>query len=124
LAGCDTLRADLGTTNGSCYVAIPAATDAVMNHGRILGLRLVAVSAIGKQEPRLMTVALSGPHRPGQHVCLVAYTGHFTSSSVAKPVGAPTGSVAVVVLDYPSNIVLGTVLFKHVPLRFGHSHFG
>jgi hypothetical protein len=124
LAGCDPLRAGLGTTNGSCYVAIPTAQDAVGNQGRLLGLRLEAVNSIGKADQRILAVAMMGPHKKGQDVCLVAYTGKFSASSLKKAVGAPSGTLAVVVLDYPSNVLLGTILFRHLPIRFGHSHFG
>ena len=61
---------------------------------------------------------------PKQSLCVLAFTGQFRSDSVSKPHGQSAGPVAIVVLTRPSNDVLGTVILKRVPLRFGHSHIG
>ena len=61
---------------------------------------------------------------PGQRVCVVAFAGSFTRSMVSQPLGRPSGSVAIVVLRFPSNQLLGTAIVLRPPVRFGHSHFG
>jgi len=123
LAGCTSVRSDLGTSDSSCYVALPAATRAVGPHARLIGVHLVTLAALHRQTPALFDAL---PHQPasGQKVCLVAYEGSFTSRSVSKPLGWPSGPMAVVVSKIPSNQLLGTVIVRGAPLRFGHSHIG
>jgi hypothetical protein len=57
-------------------------------------------------------------------VCVAAFTGKFTKGEVSKPLGRTAGPLAVVVSTSPGNKLLGTVIFSHAPLNFGHSHFG
>jgi hypothetical protein len=124
LAACSSVRSDLGTTNGPCYVALPAASAAVHGQGHLAGVRLVTVSSL-RHVPVIYPVAAT--MRAGRrvtHVCLVAFTGHFTSGTVDEPHGRPMGHLAVVVLEYQGNELLGTVVFAHPPLRFGHTHLG
>jgi len=54
-------------------------------------------------------------------VCLAAYTGHFTASSVQKPHGRSSGKLAVAVVTSPGNKLLGTVILNRVPVRFQHT---
>jgi hypothetical protein len=56
----------------------------------------------------------------GKDVCVAAYTGHFTSSSVSKPLGRPAGTLAVAVVATPGNELLGTLILVKVPVRFQH----
>jgi hypothetical protein len=53
-------------------------------------------------------------------VCIAAYKGHFTSSEVRKPLGWPSGTLAVAVVTSPGNRLLGTLILTHVPVRFQH----
>jgi hypothetical protein len=122
-AGCTVARSNLGTTESSCYLALPAATKAVGSHTRLLGVRLFTLADLRRQAPKLLT-KISAERSPGQSVCTFAFSGHFTSTSVSEPHGRPEGPVAVVVLTKPSNRLLGTVIFKRLPLRYGHSHIG
>ncbi len=122
LAGCSA-RSSLGTHDSSCYLALPTATDAVHAHGRLLGVHLFNLAALRQQAPHLMTV-LASTHAGSQPVCVFAFTGKFDEDSVSHPLGRSAGRLAVVVLTTPSNQLLGTVIFRHAPLRFGHTHFG
>jgi hypothetical protein len=121
LAGCTSARSNLGTTDDSCYLALPAATHAVGAHARFLGVHLFTMSALHQHAPHLYN-ALATSHASSERVCVVAFEGHFTTSSVAHPRGRTSGRLAVVVARTPSNQLLGTVIFSHAPLRFGHSH--
>ena len=44
-----------------------------------------------------------------QAICVAGYTGHFTSSEVSKPLGHPSGTLAVAVVTTPGNRLLGTL---------------
>jgi hypothetical protein len=123
LAGCTSARSDLGTSDSSCYLALPSASKAVGPHSRLLGVHLFTLDVLHREAPRLFK-SLS-PERPSQQrVCVLAFMGAFTTKSVSKPLGRPAGPVAVVVLKTPSNQLLGTVILRRLPLRFGHSHIG
>jgi hypothetical protein len=123
LAGCTAARSNLGTSDSSCYLALPTATKAVGSHGRLHGVQRFTLSALRKKAPRLLhdlhTTA------PGtETVCLTAFTGKFTAATVSDPRGGSSGQLAVVVSTTPGNHLLGTVIFTKAPLHFGHSHAG
>ncbi len=122
LTACTAVRDDLGTANGPCYIALPAATAAVHGEGRLDGVRLVSISSLDRS--RFLYRTATAARGRGRRVCLVAFRGSFAASRVTKPRGHPSGKLAIVVLDYPENRLLGTVILRHVPVRFGHSHLG
>lgn len=121
LSGCSGGRASLGTTNAPCYVALPTAAHAVGATARLDGVRLMKVSAITYAR---LSAALRSADVTDGRVCLVAFKGTFTASTVSDPSGRASGHLAVVVLRYPDGKLIATVLFQHLPTRFGHSHFG
>ncbi len=121
LAGCSAGRASLGTSDAPCYVALPTAARAVGSHGRLLGVRLLAVSSVTY---RRLDAAIEQAGLSSGRVCLVAFSGTFSASSVDKPAGRRFGHLAVVVLRYPSGSLVATVLFRRLPTRFGHPHLG
>jgi hypothetical protein len=122
-AGCTSVRSNLGTSDSSCYLALPAATHAVGSHSRLLGVHLLTLADLRRQAPKLVTqLTLKGSS--SQSLCVLAFSGHFTSTEVAKPHGRPAGQVAIVVLTRPSNELLGTVILGQLPLRFSHLHIG
>lgn len=122
LAGCASVRNDLGTTNSDCYIAIPAADGAVHHHGHLRGVLLVTVASLRHRAPNLYRAATSAPPPRVTRVCLVAFGGTFTDSTVTRPIGQEAGHLAVVELDYPSKRLLATLLIRHVPFGFGHTH--
>ena len=82
LAGCTTARSSLGTSDSSCYLALPTATKAVESHGRLLGVQKFSLSALRKNAPHLLQdLATTAPG--SETVCIVAFTGKFTSGSVS-----------------------------------------
>lgn len=123
LVGCTSARSNLGTSDSSCYVALPTATRAVDSHGRLIGVHLSTVATLRRQAPRIVG-ELSAAPAAGQRVCVVAFIGSFTTATVSKPLGRPSGPVAVVVTVFPSNELLGTAIVNRPPVPFGHSHFG
>jgi hypothetical protein len=123
LGSCTAARSNLGTSSSSCYLALPAATKAVGSQGRLLGVRLYSMKALRQKSPQLFKIP-AREHNSRQRVCVIEFVGHFTNTSVSKPLGRPSGRLAIVALEAPSNQLLGTVILDHPPLQFGHSHIG
>jgi hypothetical protein len=125
LAGCSSAHDSLGTSDGGCFLALPTAGSAVHHHGRLLGARLVVVKDLRPAKDGLVldTITDAGGS-PARRVCLVAFVGRFSSSSVEHPVGAAGGRLAVAVIEYPDGRLLGTVVLSRLPDRFGHPHLG
>ncbi len=126
MAGCSSVRTDLGTSDSSCYIALPTATRAVGSHGHLIGVQLYTVDTLRRKLP-LLSEALSKEAdrpKPSQRICAVAFTGAFTRSTVSKALGRSSGSVAIVVSKFPSNQLLGTALVNRTPIHFGHTHIG
>ena len=67
---------------------------------------------------------MSTGSRPVAKVCLVAFVGRYTADTVERPRGRSAGRLAVVVLEYQGNEVLGTVVLDRPPQAFGHFHIG
>jgi hypothetical protein len=120
-AGCTSARAGLGTTDDSCYLALPTASQAVGGHGHLTGIRKYRVEDMKSLAPRLYDYLADQAPRT-QVICLAGYTGLFTRAMVEKPIGRPTGKLAVVVVTSPGNKVLGTLILKKLPVRFQHTH--
>jgi hypothetical protein len=123
VAGCTTARSDLGTSDSTCYRSIPAATKAVNSHGRLLGVERTSLGALRRVAPDLLSDISAGP-LPSQAVCVIAFSGHFTSASVVEPRGRSSGRLAVVVTTTPADHLLGTVVFSRPPFHFGRLHAG
>jgi hypothetical protein len=111
----------LGTTDESCYLQLPTAAKAVGGHGHLAGVRKYNISNLKGIAPRLYDHLADQVPR-NQAVCLAAYTGHFSSSMVTKPLGRKTGKLAVAVVTSPHNEVLGTLILNRIPVRFQHAH--
>jgi hypothetical protein len=123
LAGCSSARSSLGTSDSSCYLALPTATKAVGGHGRLLGVHLFTLTSLRHRAPRLFKDLALG-HDGSERVCVVAFSGAFDQATVSHPSGRSSGQLAVVVATTPGNELLGTVIFKRAPLHFGHPHIG
>jgi hypothetical protein len=122
-AGCTSVRSDLGTSDSSCYLALPTATKAVHGHGHLAGVHRYTLATLRKNAAGLYS-QLDTADRPSQVVCVVAFKGRFTADSVSDAHGRSSGSLAAVVTTEPGNHLLGTVIFTRPPIRFGHSHIG
>jgi hypothetical protein len=123
LTGCTAARSNLGTSDSSCYLALPTATKAVEGHGRLLGVHLLDLKTLRHRTPRFFETLATG-NDGSQKVCVVEFEGHFDQSTVSKPLGRSSGRLAVVVSTSPANRLLGTVILARPPLHFGHPHIG
>jgi hypothetical protein len=121
LASCSSARTDLGTTDESCYLALPTAAKAVGGHGHLEGVRKLTFANLHAMAPRLYT-KLSHEATKKQAICIAGYTGHFKASEVSKPLGRPSGTLAVAVVTSPGNKLLGTLILTKLPVRFQHTH--
>ena len=121
LASCSTARSDFGTTDASCYLALPTAAKAVGGHGHLEGVRKYTLGSLRTVAPRLYKrLAHDVPQKQG--VCIAGYSGHFTAAEVSKPLGRPSGTLAVAVVTTPDNTLLGTLILTKLPVRFQHTH--
>ena len=123
LAGCTSARNSLGTSDSSCYLALPSAKRAVGPLSRFIGVHQFTLSSLRQKDPGLFD-SLTGVKPTSQRVCIIEFGGAFTQASVQKPFGKTSGRLAVVVSEAPSNRLLGTVIFHHPPLNFAHPHVG
>jgi hypothetical protein len=120
LASCSSARSDLGTTDESCYLALPTAAKAVGGHGHLDGVRKFTFSSLHGMAPRLYG-QLADDVSKKQQVCLAAYAGHFSAAGVSKPLGHASGMLAVAVVTTPGNRLLGTLILTKLPVRFQHT---
>ena len=120
-AGCSSARVGLGTTDESCYLALPTAHEAVGGHGHLEGIRKYRIEDMKTVAPRLYDY-LADQAPKTQVICIAGYTGLFTESMVKKPIGRSEGKLAVVVVTSPGNKVLGTLILEKIPVRFQHTH--
>jgi hypothetical protein len=119
LTACSAARTGLGTSDESCYLALPTAAKAVGGHGHLEGVRKYSVSGLRSVAPRLYgRYAQDLPK--GKSVCLAAYTGHFSESTVTKPVGRSSGTLAIAIVQTPGNTLLATLILTKTPVRFKH----
>ena len=121
LGACSSARIDVGTADESCYQALPTAAKAVGGQGHLAGVRKYTLGNLRQMAPRLYR-RLSDELPKGQAVCLAGYTGHFSAAEVEKPLGRTHGIVAVAVVTWPGDKLLGTLILEHIPVRFEHSH--
>ena len=121
LGACSTVHEGLGTSDEPCFSILPKAAQAVGSHGQFEGVRLMKVSAISY---RVLIADIRSAGTVSGRVCLVDFSGRFTSAGVMAPEGRPAGRFAVVVLTYPKGVLVATVLFRRVPVRFAHTHLG
>jgi hypothetical protein len=121
LAACSTARSDFGTTDASCYLALPTAAKAVGGHGHLEGVRKYTLGTLRSVAPRLYN-RLADDVSKKQAVCIAGYSGHFSSSDVSKAMGQPSGTLAVAVVATPGDKLLGTLILTKLPVRFQHTH--
>lgn len=127
LSGCVSPRDALGTSSSPCYKAIPVASEAVRDRGTLAGVRLESKSVINRYK-RLSALLDAKAGHPVQSVCVASFHGQYQLNQVEDPLGrAPdggTGKVAIVVVTYPDNILIGTFVFTREPLPLRHEVIG
>lgn len=127
LGGCDSVRNGLGTRDGLCFPALPAARQLVGSEATFAGVRLLSAHALDKAiRRRLGALPLKAPdpltdylHRPA---CLVAYRGAVPPKVVAQAWQPEKGPhrFTIVVVRQSDDKVLGVVVLPKAPLRFAH----
>jgi hypothetical protein len=123
LAACTASRNGLGTHDSVCFRVYPEALAAIHGHGRFAGERYLP--------PRALIVDMPGGGVPDALVdasrvatCLVAFTGHFTASSVERgwaPRGG-AGRIAIVIVRQRDSMLLATVVLERIPRQLVFAH--
>ena len=86
LTACSAARIDLGTTDESCYLALPTAAKAVGEHAHLAGVRKFTLAGLRGVAPRLYgRMAHHVPQEPGRLPGRLHRPLH--PSSVSKPLG-------------------------------------
>lgn len=120
---CVSPRNTLGTSSSPCFRAVAVATDAVHDRGRLAGVRLVGVRELDRH-PHLRDLLATRVGNALHNVCVVSFHGTFRPDQVEHPLGdAPAGGsgpVALVVVAYPGNTVIGTFVVTREPLPIRH----
>lgn len=123
VGGCTASRNGLGTHDSACFRVYPQAFAAVHRHGRFAGERYLPPHALIVQIHNVVVPdSLVDASRVA--TCLVAFTGHFSASSVEKgwaPSGRP-GRIAIVVIRQRNSVVLATVVLRHIPKSLVFAH--
>ncbi len=76
-ASCTSVRSDLGTSDSSCYLALPTATKAVHGHGHLAGVHRYTLATLRKNAPGIYGPLDTADHS-SQVVCVVAFKGQFS----------------------------------------------
>jgi hypothetical protein len=117
-AGGSSVRTNLGTSDSPCYRALPVAASALHVRGHFFGVRLIRTNSLPAGSD--LRAAASRGGSGNRTVCLVGFSGPFRQSDVDQPLGLSSASAAIVVVSYPGNELLGTVLVSRPTLRFSH----
>ena len=121
LTACSAARTGLGTTDESCYLALPTAAKAVGGHGHLEGVRKYTVEQPARVAPPPLRAA--GRRRAQEAGRLRGRLhGPLQRGQVSKPLGRPAGTLAVAVVTTPGNKLLGTLILTKLPVRFRHTH--
>ena len=123
LGGCTASRNGLGTHDSVCFKVYPEAVAAVHGHGRFAGERYLPAHALIVQ---IRKVAVPDSLQDASCVatCLVAFTGHFTASTVERgwaPDGG-AGRIAIVVVRQSDSLLVATVVLARMPRRLIFAH--
>lgn len=122
ISGCTSARDTLGTNSSPCFKALAVASGAVEHRGKLLGIRLLRATQVSGH-PRLdALVASRAPHQ--KELCVAAFEDSYRPDQVKRFFGTPPTSasakVAVAVVSFPQNQLVGTILLQRVPLPFRH----
>ena len=123
LSACTAPRNTLGTNSSPCFKAVPVATDAVHDRGKLSGVRLLKSKDLDRR-PHFRSLLEARAGTRVTTVCVVSFQGQYTLAQVERPFGrSPAGGggpVALVVVSTPANRLLGTLVLSHVPLPLRH----
>jgi hypothetical protein len=121
--GCTAARNTLGTTSSPCFRAVAVATDAVKDRGSLAGVRMLGARDL-ERRPRLRDALATRAGHAVKNVCAVAFSGQFRTTDVRDPLdhgpAGGVGTIAVALVSYPQDQLLGTLVLSKVPLPFRH----
>jgi hypothetical protein len=116
LGGCASAHNALGTGSSPCFQALPSATKAVHNKGRLLGVRRVSLA----QLRRPTTTSSTAPNQSNRSVCVIAFQGKFAPGDVDHVAVPRSGNYAVIVVGEHGGEPLRAIVTDNLPLRFRH----
>ena len=93
LAGCTSVRSNLGTSDSPCYLALPAATRSVGATSRLVGVHLTTVRTIAK-DSSFLAKTLGIGNGSAKRACVFEFAGRFSKSSVSRAGGHASGRFA------------------------------
>jgi hypothetical protein len=117
LAGCASTHNSLGTGSRPCFQALPSATRAVHNKGRLIGVRRVSLAQLHRPTT---TSSSQPPDQSRRSVCVVAFQGKFAPGDVDHVAVPRSGNYAVVVVGEHGGEPLRATVTDQLPLRFRH----
>ena len=117
LGGCASAHNSLGTGSSPCFQALPSATKAVHNKGRLLGVRRVTLAQLRRPTTTSSSVP---PNQADRSVCVVAFQGKFAPGDVDHVTVQRSGNYAVVVVGEHGGMPLHATVTDQLPLRFRH----
>ncbi len=119
LGGCASTHNSLGTGSSPCFQALPSATKAVHNKGRLIGVRRVALSQL-RRPPTTPPSQPNQPSQPQRAVCVVGFQGNFAPGDVDHETVRRSGNYAVVVVGEHGGEPIRAFVTNQLPLRFRH----
>jgi hypothetical protein len=117
VGGCASAHNTLGTGSSPCFQALPSATKAVHNKGRLLGVRRVTQAQLRRPTTTLTTLS---PDEMKRAVCVIAFQGKFAPGDVEHVAVPRSGNYAVVVVGEHGGQPLRAFVTNELPLRFRH----
>jgi hypothetical protein len=117
LGGCASAHNTLGTGSSPCFQALPSATRAVHNKGKLLGVRRVPLSQL-RRPPTTSSSQTTNPSN--RAVCVIAFEGKFAPGDVDHVTVQRNGNYAVVVVGEHGGEPLRAIVTNRLPLRFRH----
>ena len=123
LGACSVAHNQLNVPSSLCYPDLPPASVAVHHRGHFVGARLISTKALSRSSRLRQSLEADEGGKVGE-ICLVDFSGSFTSSQVEQPAtSGATGTHAVVVFSYPGTHLLTTVVTDRGPVAFGKRLF-
>ncbi len=126
LSGCTSVRNGLGTRDGICFSALPAARELAGSEATFAGVRYLPpeslVASVDRVTHRHITLPPSLERVSRQPECIVAFSG-ATSVRLLPTTWRPeegADKYTVIVVRQSDDRVLGVAAFPGPPLRFAH----
>ena len=117
LGGCASAHNTLGTGSSPCFQALPSATKAVHDMGRLVGVRRVSLAQLRRPTT---TSSSEPPNQSNRSVCVIAFQGKYAPGDVDHVAVPRSGNYAIVVVGEHGGQPLRAIVTDKLPLRFRH----